>query len=142
MRFHITNQKIDPQSLRKELLQEVSGAYASFEGWVRNHNEGKPVNGLEYSSYEPLAEKEGQRIIEEALERFEVEAAGGVHRVGNLKIGDIAVWVGVSAAHRNAAFDACRYIIDQTKARVPIWKREDYIDGPAKWVNCPDNTPR
>jgi len=142
MCFQISDQAIDPPSLRKELLREASGAYASFEGWVRNHNEGKPVNGLEYSSYQTLAKKEGQRIIEEAIDRFSIEAAACVHRVGILEIGDIAVWVGVSAAHRDAAFDACRYIIDQTKGRVPIWKREDYLDGPAEWVNCPDNTPR
>lgn len=142
MHFQITDEVIDPKSLRKELLCEVSGAYASFEGWVRNHNEGKPVDGLEYSSYKPLAEKEGHRIIAEAKERFDIEAAACIHRVGTLKIGDIAVWVGVSAAHRDAAFDACRYIIDQTKARVPIWKREDYLDGPAEWVNCPDITTR
>lgn len=142
MHFQITDKAIDPSSLRQELLCEVSGAYASFEGWVRNHNEGKSVNGLEYSSYQPLAEKEGLRIIAEAIERFNVEAAACVHRTGILKIGEIAVWVGVSAAHRDAAFDACRYIIDETKSRVPIWKREGYRDGPAGWVNCPDNSPR
>ncbi len=142
MQFQITEKEIEPRSLRRELLCNVSGAYVSFEGWVRNHNDGKPVNGLEYSSYLPLAEKEGMRILSEAKECFDIEAAACVHRIGNLNIGEIAVWVGVSAAHRGAAFDANRYIIDQTKSRVPIWKREAYLNGPAQWVNCNDNTPR
>ncbi len=142
MKFQISEDPIKPEALRAELLRDASGAYASFEGWVRNHNDGKPVDGLEYSAYQPLAEKEGQRILDEALKRFEIEAAACIHRVGTLRIGDIAVWVGVAAAHRNAAFDACRYIIDQTKGRVPIWKREAYLEGPAEWVNCPDSTRR
>lgn len=82
------------------------------------------------------------RILLEAKERYGIEAVACVHRIGSLKIGEIAVWVGVSAAHRDAAFDANRYIIDQTKARVPIWKREAYLDSQAEWVNCADDTPR
>jgi len=142
MQFQITDQEIKQESLRREILRDVSGAYLSFEGLVRNHNDGKPVNGLEYSSYIPLAEKEGMRILSEAKERYSIEAAACVHRIGSLKIGEIAVWVGVSAAHRDAAFEANRYIIDQTKARVPIWKREAYLDSPAEWVNCTEDTPR
>lgn len=142
MRFQISDEAIQPESLKTEVLNNVSGAFASFEGWVRNHNDGKPVTGLEYSAYVPLAEKEGQRILAEAVDQFDIESAVCVHRIGELKIGDIAVWVGVSSAHRNAAFQACRYIIDQTKARVPIWKREHYLDGPSDWVNCPTDTPR
>ena len=142
MQFQITDQEISPESLRREILRDVSGAYVSFEGLVRNHNDGKPVNGLDYSSYIPLAEKEGMRILSEAKERYRIEAAACVHRIGSLKVGEIAVWVGVSAAHRDAAFDANRYIIDQTKARVPIWKREAYLDSTAEWVNCTQDTPR
>jgi molybdopterin synthase catalytic subunit len=59
-----------------------------------------------------------------------------IHRVGSLRIGDLAVWVGVSAAHRGAAFDACRFVIDETKARVPVWKKEHYADGDTAWINC------
>lgn len=140
MRFEITESVIDPVALRFQLFDDIAGAYASFEGWVRNHNDGKKVDALEYSAYKPLAEKEGNRIVEEALGRFDIRRAACSHRVGPLKIGDIAVWVGVSAVHRAAAFDACRYIIDETKARVPIWKRENYLDGLTEWINCPDNT--
>jgi len=142
MRFQISEEPVQPDLLKGEILNDVSGAFASFEGWVRNHNDGKPVNGLEYSAYVPLAEKEGQRIINEAFNHFDIESAVCVHRVGELRIGDIAVFVGATAAHRSSAFEACRYIIDETKARVPIWKRERYLDGPAEWVNCPTNTPR
>ena len=80
--------------------------------------------------------KKARKILREALERFAIAAARCEHRVGKLAIGDCAVWVGVSAAHRGAAFDACRYIIDETKSRVPIWKKEHYRDGQSGWVNC------
>jgi molybdopterin synthase catalytic subunit len=82
----------------------------------------------------PLAEKEGARIVEEALRKFAVAKALCVHRTGLLEIGGIAVWVGVEAGHRGAAFDACRFVIDEVKARVPIWKKEHYSDGRSEWV--------
>lgn len=93
------------------------------------------MDGLDYEAYATLAEREGERIIAEAKARFDVIDARCVHRVGTLTIGDLAVWVGVSAAHRGAAFDACRYIIDETKRRVPIWKREHYREGDADWLH-------
>ena len=77
---------------------------------------------LEYEAYAPLVAKEGERIVAEALARFDARAALGVHRQGLLEIGDCAVWVGVSAPHRDAAFAACRYLIDEAKRRLPIWK--------------------
>jgi molybdopterin synthase catalytic subunit len=103
---------------------------------VRNHNEGEAVVALEYEAHEPIANREGEKIISEARQRFAILAAHCRHRAGKLAIGDCAVWVGVSAAHRGAAFDACRYIIDETKRRVPIWKKEHYRDGHSAWVNC------
>lgn len=108
----------------------------TFEGWVRDHNDGRPVSALDYEAYAPLAEKEGERILAEAREKFPIIGAVCVHRVGALQLGDLAVWVGVTAAHRGAAFDACRYLIDETKARVPIWKKEHYADGAVAWINC------
>jgi molybdopterin synthase catalytic subunit len=80
------------------------------------------VDGLRYEAYVSLAEAEGAAILAEALERFDIVQATCVHRVGELAIGDLAVWVGASAAHRGPAFEACRWIIDEVKARVPIWK--------------------
>ena len=84
--------------------------------------------------------REWQRIVDAAAARFAIEHAACVHRVGLLEIGELAVWVGVSAGHRDAAFAACRWIIDQVKAHVPIWKNEHYSDGESGWLH-PDNTP-
>ena len=94
------------------------------------------MQALEYEAHAGIAEKEGAKILAEAKQRFAIETAVCEHRVGKLAIGDCAVWVGVSAGHRGAAFDACRYIIDETKARVPIWKKEHYASGETGWVNC------
>ncbi|MFC4990705.1 molybdenum cofactor biosynthesis protein MoaE [Rubritalea tangerina] len=134
--FQITDSTIDHNALRSNTLDPTAGGFCSFEGWVRNHHEGKSVDSLEYSAYNTLAEKEGNRIIEEALGKFPIVHAHCQHRVGHLKIGEMAVYVAVSAAHRDAAFEACRYIIDQTKARVPIWKKEHYTDGSTAWPHC------
>ena len=136
MSFRIVSAAIDPAARKRELERSAAGACVTFEGWVRNHNEGEAVQALEYEAHQAIAEKEGARIVAEALERFAVTAVHCEHRVGKLAIGDCAVWVGVSAAHRGAAFDACRYVIDETKARVPIWKKELYASGATGWVNC------
>ena len=134
--FSFTREKIDEGELRKQLFDPAAGGYTSFEGWVRNHNEGLAVRHLEYEAFEPLAIKEGERIVQEAVDRFGIEHAACVHRVGDLAIGEMAVWVGVSARHRAEAFVACRYIIDEVKHRVPIWKKEHYENGDSGWVNC------
>jgi molybdopterin synthase catalytic subunit len=136
MSFEITSHVIDPVALKSSLLADPAGACVTFEGWVRDHNDGRPVLALEYEAHRAIAEDEGNNIVREALERFAVTSARCEHRVGKLAIGDCAVWVGVSAAHRGAAFEACRYIIDETKRRVPIWKKEHYRDGESSWVNC------
>jgi molybdopterin synthase catalytic subunit len=133
--FHLSETPLDIAPLRARVLDPRAGGYASFEGWVRDHHAGRGVDGLDYEAYAALAEREGERIIVEAKARFDVIEACCVHRVGTLAIGDLAVWVGVSAAHRGAAFDACRYIIDETKLRVPIWKREHYREGGADWLH-------
>ena len=136
MSFSLTVTPIDPAALQRALADVRAGACVTFEGWVRNRNEGQPVLSLEYEAYEPLAEKEGARILREALEKFSVLGVACVHRTGHLHLGEMAVWVGVTAEHRGAAFDACRYLIDETKARVPIWKKEHYADGVSSWINC------
>lgn len=134
-RFQISDQRIDTGALRTALLDDRAGAFASFEGWVRDHNEGRPVRGLLYESYVALAETEGERLLGEALTRFDIVDARCVHRIGELTQGEMAVWVGVSAAHRDAAFAACRWIIDEVKLQVPIWKHERYIDGDEGWIH-------
>jgi molybdopterin synthase catalytic subunit len=135
-RFEFSREPFTPGQYRDRVTDPVAGGYASFEGWVRNHNDGRDVRRLEYEGYEALGVKEGDRIVAEAFERFPIARAHCVHRLGVLDIGDLAVWVGVTAAHRDAAFAACRYIIDEVKARVPIWKKEHYAAGDSGWINC------
>ena len=132
----ITTDAIVPEQLRDALADDAAGGYVGFEGWIRNNNEGEDVSRLEYEVYEPLAIKEGEKVIAEAMKKFPILHAACVHRSGMLEIGECAVWVGVSAAHRDEAFRACRYIIDQVKVRLPIWKKEYYANGDSGWVNC------
>lgn len=134
--FSIVDQPIDPEALKRQLDDPACGALVTFEGWVRNHHEGREVLRLEYEAYEPVAVKEGQKILHEAIDRFGVDHITCVHRTGPLEIGGIAVWVGVSSGHRGEAFTACRYVIDEVKQRVPIWKKEFFEDGDSGWVNC------
>lgn len=133
--FAISETPIDVASLRQSLEAQGVGAVVCFEGRVRNCNEGRAVDGLSYQAYIELAEAEGARIVAETRERFVIEAIICMHRVGDLALGEVAVWAGVSAGHRAAAFDACRYVIDQVKARVPIWKREHYVEGASEWLH-------
>jgi adenylyltransferase/sulfurtransferase len=134
--FSFSEQPLDTSSLQRELRDDACGGFAAFEGWVRDHNEGQRVTRLEYEAFVELAEKEGARIVQAAVGKFGVRRAACVHRIGSLAIGDVAVWVGVSAAHRDEAFRACRFIIDEVKHRLPIWKKEHYVDGNSGWVNC------
>lgn len=139
--FALSDQTIDAAALRQQLTQAPEcGAFACFEGWVRNHNDGKAVDYLIYSSYPELAHSQGQAVIAAAKQQFAIHHAVCVHRTGRLDIGDMAVWVGVTAGHRDAAFAACRFIIDTVKAEVPIWKQEFYRNGqePAAWLANPE----
>ena len=136
MSFLVTHDPIDVAQMRARLANVACGACVVFEGWIRNHNEGKAVLRLEYEVYRPMALKEGKRILAESLERFDIEDAACTHREGMLRLGDTAVVVVAAAAHRDAAFQACRYIINEVKKRLPIWKKEHYANGEARWVNC------
>jgi len=132
----ISDENIAVEELREQMADAGAGGLCVFEGWIRNQNEGRAVERLEYEVYEPLAVSEGQKVLAEAQQMFPHLHAVCVHRSGSLAIGDCAVWVGVSAPHRDEAFKACRYIIDQIKVRLPIWKKEHYVDGDSGWVNC------
>jgi molybdopterin synthase catalytic subunit len=136
MAFRFTPGSIDADAARRELQDPGCGGFVSFEGWVRDHNEGQEVTRLEYEAFQELAVKEGERIIAEASRRFPIKHALCIHRLGSLELSGMAVWVGVSSAHRAEAFDACRYIIDEVKHRLPIWKKEHYRSGNSGWVNC------
>ncbi|MFT5240800.1 MAG: molybdopterin synthase catalytic subunit [Candidatus Promineifilaceae bacterium] len=134
--FTLTEQTIDCGARAEALRDPGAGALVTFEGWIRNVNEGKAVTSLEYEAYVNLAEREGQTILDEAKQHFPILRAACVHRTGHLAIADVAVWVGVACAHRDAAYKANRFIIDEVKRRLPIWKREHYADGSADWVRC------
>lgn len=134
--MRITAKTIEPDRLRRSLTDDAAGGFVAFEGWIRNENEGEEVLRLEYEVYEPIAVREGDRIIAEATAKFPILRADCVHREGLLEIGECAVWVGVTSAHRDEAFAACRFIIDEVKVRLPIWKKEYYVNGNSGWVNC------
>ena len=133
--FQLSDCVFDTAKLRQELLATSSGAYVSFEGWVRDNHAGKAVTKLSYHAHPHLALSEGARVLQEALSSFAINDARCVHRVGALQLSELAVWVGVSAGHRDAAFAATRFIIDEVKARVPIWKHEHYVAGAPQWLH-------
>lgn len=133
--FRLRREAIDGNELRRGLQSHAAGGFCVFEGWVRERHQGRAVLRLDYEAYDALARTEGDRILDEARAKFAVVDVCCDHRVGTLELGDCAVWVGVSAAHRDAAFAACRYIIDEAKKRVPIWKREHYADGDSGWIH-------
>lgn len=134
MSFRIFPDPIDPGALQRALYRGRAGACVTFEGRVRDINHGRQVKALDYEAHVALAEKEGEAILAEARGKFPILDAACAHRTGSLGIGDLAFWVGVAAEHRGDAFDACRYIVDQAKIRVPIWKRERYADGSSEWI--------
>lgn len=136
MDFELSTEPLDVGQLRKRLQHPSAGALVDFEGWVRDHNEGRSVERLEYEAYPALALKEGLRILEAAKAKFSLRAACAVHRTGMLEIGESAVWVGVSSDHRAEGFEACRWIIDRIKMSVPVWKREHYVGAEPEWVAC------
>jgi len=114
----------------------ATGAQVVFIGIVRDHNDGRTVTSLEYEAMPTVALKEGSAIIAEAKRLFDVQDVRCTHRTGALQIGDTAVVVTATSAHRQAAFGACQYVIEEVKKRVPIWKRETYADGTIEWVNA------
>lgn len=134
--FEIIESALETAIARSGKIESEAGGVVIFEGRVRDVNDGKAVLHLEYSAYKALADKEGQRIVEEARVRFGVLSAVCFHRVGSLEIGELAVWIRTTARHRHPAFEACEYIISQVKKRVPIWKKEYYADGTTDWVFC------
>jgi molybdopterin synthase catalytic subunit len=131
---YLTSAPIDVAPLVLAVQAPERGGVATFLGLVRNHHGGRAVLRLEYSAYGPMVEAECGRIVAEAQARWQVAVALH-HRVGVLEIGDAAVAIAVGAAHRDDAFVGCRFVIEEVKRRVPIWKREFYADGTVSWVD-------
>ncbi len=132
--FSVSEEPLEDLDLQGPLLNREAGGCVEFSGRVRDFNQGKTVSSLEYQVYAGLADKEGNLILKEAREKFDILEARCVHRSGHLKIGEMAVWVGVVAVHRAEAFSACQYIMDELKHRLPIWKKEHYADGDSGWI--------
>ena len=131
--IRLQTEPIVVEPLLAGLRGDADGAVALFLGTVRDHNAGRSVRFLEYHAYPEMAEREMRRLADEARQRFEVSAIALVHRTGRLKIGEVSVGVAVAAAHRGAAMDACRWVIDALKKTVPIWKKE-YFEGGEGWI--------
>lgn len=134
MRTAIVNRPLEVNALIDEVSSVSHGASVAFVGTVRDVNDGRAVSELEYSAYTPMAERELGAIVREAEARWPGAQAVCEHRVGALALGDASVVVVTSHPHRGEAFEACRYVIEQLKTRVPIWKREHYRDGDPDWV--------
>ena len=132
--FKITPNVVSLQRISTMEENNGIGARSVFEGIVRNTNDGHQVKKLEYECYESLAIKEGDQILDEAIEKFDLIDAFCVHRVGTLEIGETAVIVVATSGHRDQSFKGCRYIIDEVKVRVPIWKKEHYEGGETEWL--------
>lgn len=130
----VVREPIDGAGLLARCTSEEDGAALLFLGVVRNHNDGRPVGSLEYHAYAEMAEGVMRQIIAEAAERWEAGRIGVVHRVGQLEVGEASVAIVVAAPHRDAAYEASRYIIEELKKRVPIWKKEGYVDGDREWL--------
>lgn len=134
MRAAIVEHAIDVSALLAEVAAVSHGATVLFVGTVRDVNDDRAVAGIDYTAYVPMAEREMQRILHDAAERFGTDAAIMEHRLGHLALGDASVAIVVAHARRTEAYAASRYILEALKQRVPIWKRESYVDGTREWV--------
>ena len=134
MRSAIVDRAIDTCALLEEVANTRNGATILFVGTVREENEGSPVSGLDYSAYHDMAERELKDIVAEAAAKFGTTDIVVEHRIGSLELGEASVAIAVANPHRGAAYDASRYIIEELKKRLPIWKREHYASGKAEWV--------
>jgi len=130
----LTHAPIDSAALFARATRPDCGALALFLGTSRDHHEGRRVAGLAYEAYEPMALAALAAIEREAAQRFAIAACAIVHRLGEVPIGEASVAVVVAAGHRGAAFDACRWAMDELKRTVPIWKKERYAEGGEGWV--------
>ena len=130
----IVKDPIDPAAILASVGSDVDGASMLFTGVVRNHNQGRAVGGVRYDVYEEMATGILTQIAEEAKQLVGIDHIAVVHRVGELTVGDVSVAIAVSSPHRAEAFEACRFIIEEIKKRLPVWKKERYGDSVEEWV--------
>lgn len=144
--FELCRTPIDLAAVARHVRADQDGAVVTFDGFVRNESHGRPTLYLEYEAYEPMAFAKMREIGAHLHQNFSVHRVAILHRLGRLEIGDTSVFIAVSAPHRAAAFDACRFAIDTLKRTVPIWKKEYFEDG-AVWADgelppAPPSTPK
>ena len=132
----VTTDELDVAAHERAVADPRAGAVVSFAGVVRDHDHGRTVTLLEYEGH-PSAEAVLREVADEIAADPDVYAVAVSHRVGRLEIGDVALAAAVSTAHRAAAFAACARLVDEAKARLPIWKHQVFADGTDEWVNCP-----
>lgn len=123
-----------PEELRARVSGEASGAVVLFVGTVRRENRGREVASLAYEAYDEMAVEELDRVCREGIERFGVDRIGAAHRTGRLDPGEASVVIAVAGGHRGPTFDAARWVMDELKHRVPLWKKERYVDGEERWL--------
>ena len=132
----IVDTPIDVGRIVERVSSSANGATVLFLGTVREVNDGRDVTGIEYTAYRSMAERELATIVEEAAALADSSDVAVEHRLGELAVGDCSVAVAVAHPHRARAFEAARYVIEELKERVPIWKREQYVDGTREWVRA------
>ena len=140
MRTSVVEDPIDTAALLAEVNRSSNGATVLFVGTVRDLNNGRAVTGIEYKAYRSMAERELADIVDEASQRFGTTDVVVEHRIGTLELGEASVAIAVGHARRASAYDTSRYVIEQIKQRVPIWKLEHYVDGAREWVNAGENS--
>jgi molybdopterin synthase catalytic subunit len=136
MRTAIVEHRIDAGALLSEVAHHKNGATVLFVGTVREENDGSPVSSLDYSAYRAMAEKELSAIASEAADRYGTMDLVVEHRIGSLDLGDASVAIAAAHPHRGPAYEASRFVIEELKKRLPIWKREHYVDGRSEWVEA------
>lgn len=134
MHSHVGPEPIDVARITEMVMRAGNGGIATFIGTVRDFADGSAVVGMEYSAYLEMARKELAAIVAEAAAAAPDTDIAAVHRIGELTVGDVSIAIAAGHAHRGPAFDACRYVIEEAKRRVPIWKREHYASGKSEWV--------
>jgi molybdopterin synthase catalytic subunit len=142
VRAALVDRPIDVGALVREVESHAAGATVLFIGTVREHNDGRAVTGIEYSAYAGMANRELAAIADEASAGFSTAGVVVEHRLGYLELGEASVAIAVAHERRGAAYEASRYVIEQLKRRVPVWKREHYADGTREWVNPAAPPPR
>ena len=133
MQIELVQDVIDSQRLVDDLKAGEDGAVTIFDGIVRNNTKGRQTLYLDYTAYDAMALDQMRKLATDAVERFAVRDVLMVHRLGRLEVGETSILIAVASAHRGAAFDACRWLIDTLKQQVPIWKKEVFVDG-AVWA--------